>query len=92
MGTASLEHTGKCTGAEIVQLPFGNDSKYVCFDKVALLTEKILKFRNLGGCFTVTYSYKCYGREYKDKVRFYHSIQDYKELRDYFKERYHAEK
>lgn len=63
-----------------------------CFDKVALPTEKILKFRNLGGCFTVTYSYKCYGREYKDKVRFYHSIQDYKELRDYFKERYHAEK
>ena len=57
-----------------------------------LPVEKILKFKNPGACFVVTYAYKWNGSEYTDTVRFYHSMQDYKELLAYFKERYEAEK
>ena len=62
------------------------------FEQVALPVEKILKFKNPGACFVVTYAYKWNGSEYTDTVRFYHSMQDYKELLAYFKERYEAEK
>ena len=62
------------------------------FEQVALPVEKILKFKNPGACFVVTYAYKWNGSEYTDTVRFYHSRQDYKELLAYFKERYEAEK
>lgn len=62
------------------------------FEHVALPVEKIQKIKNPGGCFTVTYTYKCNGSEYTDSVCIYHSIQDYKELLTYFKERYEAEK
>lgn len=62
------------------------------FEQVALPVEKILKFKNPGACFVVTYAYKWNGSEYTDTVRFYHSMQDYKELLAYFKERYETEK
>lgn len=57
------------------------------FAKVALPVEKVLKLKNPGGYFTVTYAYRWNGAEYTDKVRFYHSMKDYKELLAYFKER-----
>ena len=62
------------------------------FEQVALPVEKILKFKNPGACFVVTYAYQWNGSEYTDTVRFYHSMQYYKELLSYFKERYEAEK
>ncbi len=62
------------------------------FRTFALPVEKILKFKNPGACFVVTYAYQWNGSEYTDTVRFYHSMQDYKELLAYFKERYEAEK
>ena len=57
------------------------------FAKVALPVEKVLKLKNPGGYFTVTYAYRWNGAEYTDKVCFYHSMKDYKELLAYFKER-----
>lgn len=62
------------------------------FRTFALPVEKVLKFKNPGACFVVTYAYQWNGSEYTDTVRFYHSMQDYKELLAYFKERYEAEK
>lgn len=59
---------------------------------VHLNEDAFLGATGLGACFVVTYAYKWNGSEYTDTVRFYHSMQDYKELLAYFKGRYEAEK
>lgn len=61
------------------------------FATFALPVEKVLKVKNPGGWFSVTYAYRWNGGEYTDSVRFYHSMDNYKELLEYFKNRYENE-
>ena len=61
------------------------------FATFALPVEKVLKVNNPGGWFSVTYAYRWNGGEYTDSVRFYHSMDNYKELLEYFKNRYENE-
>lgn len=61
------------------------------FATFVLPVEKVLKVNNPGVWFSVTYAYRWNGGEYTDSVRFYHSMDNYKELLEYFKNRYENE-
>lgn len=61
------------------------------FATFALPVEKVLKVNNPGVWFSVTYAYRWNGGEYTDSVWFYHSMDNYKELLEYFKNRYENE-